>query len=109
MNILLWVLQILLALYYAMGGRYQLNTKKLPRVWLNAWPEPVWISIGVLQILFAVGLVVPKITPIAAVCLVVQTLFVGVRFTKFPGLLWLVVPALLALFVAYGRIALAPF
>jgi uncharacterized membrane protein YphA (DoxX/SURF4 family) len=109
MNILLWVLQILLALYYAMGGRYQLNTKKLPGAWLKAWPKPVWICLGVLQILFAVGLVVPKLAPIAAICVVVQTLLVGVRFTKFPGLLWLMVPALLALFVAYGRIVLQPF
>jgi hypothetical protein len=109
MNILLWVLQILLALYYAMGGTYQLNTKKLPKTWLKAWPKPVWSVLGALQILFAVGLVLPKVSPMAAVCLVIQTLWVAFRFTKFPGVLWSVVPALLALFVAYGRIMLVPF
>jgi len=106
---LLWVLQILLALYYAMGGIYQLNTKKLPGVWLKVWPKPVWTALGVLQILFALGLLLPKLIAVAAVCLAVQTSWVAIRFTKFPGILWTVVPALLALFVVYGRIALAPF
>jgi hypothetical protein len=116
MNILLWVLQILLALYYTMGGIYQLNTEKLPRAWLSVLPKPAWMVLGTLQILFALGLVLPgaarvlpNLTPVAAVCLIVETLSVAVRFTRFPGILWSVVPALLAAFVAYGRIALNPF
>src|SRR5258708_38923 len=110
MNILLWVLQILLAFYYAMGGMYQANTAKLPKAWLNIFPKPVAMTLGLLQILFAVGLVLPGafgmlpiLTPIAAVCLAAQTLLVAIRVTRFRGLLWVVVPGLLVLFVAYGR------
>ena len=117
MNILLWVLQILLASYYAMGGFYQLNVKKLPGAWLKILPGPGWLALGGLQVLFAVGLVLPGaagvlpiLTPIAAACLAVQTVAVSAMTgVKYPGFLWTLVPALLALFVAYGRLALQPF
>jgi hypothetical protein len=108
MNILLWVLQILLALYYAMGGSWMVS--KAPGAWLKLLPKPAWVALGALQILFALGLVLPgmigmpKLTPIAAVGVAVETLLVAVLTKpKFQGLLWVVIPALLAAFVAYGR------
>jgi hypothetical protein len=114
MNILLWTLQILLALYYMMGGGWMVA--KTPKAWFKFLPKPVWMVLGVLQVLFALALVVPgaagvlpMLTPIAAVWLAVQTVAVAIKFTPMPGLLWAVLPALLALFVAYGRIALQPF
>ena len=118
MNILLWVLQISLALYYLMGGIYMLNSRKLPGTWLRVLPKPAWTALGVLQILFAFGLVLPGATgvlpiliPIAAVGLAVQTLFVCAvtgKFARFQDSLWAVVPSILAAFVAYARIALNP-
>jgi hypothetical protein len=44
MNILLWVLQILLALWNMIGGIYMVNNyEKLAKVWaLNALPKPAW-------------------------------------------------------------------
>jgi hypothetical protein len=113
MNILLWVLQIVLALWNMTGGIYTVfHYEKLKEAWVNALPKPAWVALGVLQALFAFGLVVPKLTPIAAAYLAVNALLgcaLFAQYAGFPGLLWGVVPSLLAAFVAYGRIALKPF
>jgi len=115
MNILLWVLQIVLGLYYLMGGSWMIS--KIPAPWLKLLPKPAWITLGVLQVLFALGLVLPdatgmfpQLTPIAAVCVTLETgLVATLTKPKFQGVLWVVVPALLALFVAYGRLVLVPY
>ncbi len=114
MNIFLWVLQVLLSLYYLMGGSWML--KNIPAAWLKIMPKPVWTAIGLLQILLALGLVLSglvgraQLIPIAAIGLVVETLFVAMLTKpKFQGLLWVVIPALLSLFVAYGRSEFSPF
>ncbi len=119
MNILLWTLQILLALYYLMGGAYQTNVGKLPPAWFKIVPKPLWIVIGLLQVLLALGLVLPplvkmmpQLTPISAVGLILETLVVHfLTFNKFmfKAFVWVLVPALLAAFVAYGRFVLMPF
>lgn len=119
MNILLWVLQILLALYYAMGGTYQMNVGKLPPAWFKIVPKPAWIFIGLLQVLLALGLVLPPLvkvmpqfTAIAAVALIIETLvvyFLTINKFIFKAFVWVLIPALLAAFVAYGRFVLVPF
>src|SRR5689334_14947022 len=119
MNLLLWVLQVLLALYYAMGGFYQMNVGKLPPALLKKLPKQGWIALGLLQVLFALGLVLPaavkvmpQITPYSAIGLIVETLVVyRLMFKKFVFKtdVWVLVPGLLAVFVAYGRFVLAPF
>jgi uncharacterized membrane protein len=110
MNILLWILQVLLALWNLIGGIYTIsNYEQLKGAWANNLPQPVWVAIGVLQVLFALGLLWPKVTPVAAIYLVINALLGCAIFAKyggFPGMLWGVVPAILAAFVAYGRIAL---
>jgi DoxX-like family len=115
MNILLWALQVLLALYNIVGGIYVVNNyEKLANVWaLNAFPRPVWIALGLLQVLFALGLVLPgalrvlpKLTAISAACLALISLLgsaLYVAYAGFPGVLWALLPAILAAFVAYGR------
>jgi hypothetical protein len=117
MNILLWVLQILLALWNMIGAIYMVsNYEQVANVWaFNALPKPAWMALGVLQALFALGLVLPgafrvlpKLTPISAACLAVISLLgiaLYVAYAGFPGILWAVVPAILAAFVAYGRFA----
>jgi hypothetical protein len=114
MNILLWAFQILLALYYAMGGGWML--KNIPAGWLKILPRPVWMAIGLLQIVLAVGLVLPsllgktQLIPIAAIGVAAETLFVAaLTRPKFQGLLWVLIPALLSLFAAYGRMEPKPF
>jgi len=119
MNILLWVLQILLALYYAMGGTYQMNVGKLPPGWFKIVPKPAWIFVGLLQVLLALGLVLPPLikvmpqfTPMAAVGLIVETIlvyFLTIHKFIFKAFVWVLIPAVLAAFVAYGRFVLLPF
>jgi hypothetical protein len=115
-NILLWVLQVLLAAWNVIGALYMVNNYGMlanaPA--LNALPKPGWIALGVLQVLFALGLVLPgalkalpKVTPISAAGLaVISLLGLGLytAYAGFPGMLWGVVPAVLAAFVAYERL-----
>lgn len=114
MNILLWVLQILLAFYFMTGGIYMVNHYKiLANVWaLNTLPQPAWMVIGVLQILFSLGLVLPgvvrmfrKLTPISAVGLAIISLLGSTLYVAYAGsgILWAVVPAIVLAFVAYER------
>ena len=111
MNILLWVLQILLALWNIIGGFFVVNNyqKVATESALNALPRPAWITLGALQILLALGMVLPgrkfrKPNSIAAACLAVLSLL-GIalysQYACFPGMLWGVIPAILAAFVAY--------
>ena len=113
MNILVWVLQILLALWNIIGGIFIVNNyeKVATESALNTLPKPVWIILGVLQILFALGLILPganlrKPNSIAAACLAILSLL-GIalysQYAGFPGMLWGVIPAILAAFVAYKR------
>ncbi|HTA76668.1 MAG TPA: hypothetical protein VK791_05890, partial [bacterium] len=110
MNILLWVLQILLGFYYLMGGSWMVF--KVPAVWLKIMPKPAWMAIGMLQMLFALGLILPgatgmwlQLTPIAAIGVAVETMLTApLTKPKLQGMFWLVIPALLSAFVAYGRL-----
>src|SRR6185312_1636240 len=105
MNILLWTLQILLALWNIIGGLYTFsNYDKIKSAFANNLPKAVWVTIAVLQVLFALGLIVPgamrvlpHLTPIAAIYLAVNALLGCVLFAQysgFPGLLWGVIPAI---------------
>ena len=78
---------------------------------MSGLPGPAWVALGALQVLFAVGLVVPKLSRYAAIYLAANSLLgcaLFTQYTEFPGMLWGVVPALMTSFVAYGRIALKP-
>src|ERR1700679_865076 len=112
MNILLWILQILLGLWNLIGGVYTLSHYEQIKGGLGTnLPGPVWVAIAVLQILFALGLTLPKFTRVAAVYLAVNALMgcaLCAQYAGFPGMLWGVIPALLLAFVAYGRISLKP-
>jgi len=120
MNILLWVLQILLALYTVMGGLWMVRTHdKLAAAGNHALPKSAWLVLGVLQVLFGLGLVVPAaagvlpgLTAIAAICLAVEMVataaILKAKDLWSTGMLWAVVPSILAAFVAYGRLSISP-
>jgi hypothetical protein len=114
MNGLLWVLQVLLALWNLIGGSYvATNYAKIGNSWaLGVLPATAWMALSGVQILFALGLFWPKAASIAATGLAVLSLLglgLYTQYAGFPGMLWGVVPALLLAFTAYGRIALKPF
>jgi hypothetical protein len=115
MNIMLWVLQVLLALYNLIGGIYVAHDHgMIANAWaLKTLPGSAWIALGILQVLFALGLVLPaalrvlpKLTAISAACLALISLSgsaLYVEYAGFPGVLWALLPAILSAFVAYGR------
>lgn len=113
-NVILWMLQILLAFYMVTGGMYMMsNYRALASSWaLGTLPSFAWTVIGVLQILFALGLVLPGLlkkshtfTAQSAVGLVVISLLGAVLYSAYAGsgILWAVLPAAVAAFIAYMR------
>ncbi len=115
MNMLLWGLQILFALWMAVGAGYMMtHYRELANASaLSSIPEPAWLALGVLQIAFAIGLVLPTsigvppmLAPLSAVGLAVISLLGLVLYTAyagFPGAIWAVLPAVLAAAIAYAR------
>ena len=115
MNIFLWILQILLAFYHIAGAIYMMGHYQiLGNSWaVNAFPKSVWIILGVLEVLFGVGLVVPPLMKknknlvsvsaygLAVISLLGIVLFVA--YSGFPGMLWAILPAAVVAFVGYKR------
>jgi len=122
MNILLWTLQILLAIHTLIGAVWKFsNSAEQTMPSLKAIPNGVWLGMAGVEILISLGLVFPAfskalavLVPIAAICIVVEMLvFCGLHVAagnkeSGPIIYWLVVAALAA-FVAYGRFSLKPF
>ena len=125
MNILLWVLQVALALFSFMGGQYKLfhfdELAKMPQT--AALSRSGWGALGVFEMLCAILLVVPAaakwmpiLTPLAAAALALEALALAVLFAQYSlaltatnPLCYVVVMALVAAFMAYGRFTLRPF
>ena len=122
MNILLWVLQLALALLSVSGGAYKVfmfdELAKMPAT--GALARGGWGALGVFEMLCAVLLVVPAatnwtpvLTPLAAAALAVESLALAGLYARYSRklaatnpMVWAVVMGLLVAFVAYGRYAL---
>ena len=116
MNVVLWIIQILLALLFLFAG----VTKLLPIIPLpppppDAWIPPMWFLkfIGVCEVLGALGLVLPgllrrqqHLTVLAAIGLAIIMIGAVVVTVMTMGVAAAVTPlvvGLLCVFVAYGR------
>ena len=124
MNVLLWVVQVALALLYLAGGAYKVfsfaELAKVPST--AALSRGGWGALGVLEMVGAVLLVVPAaarwmpvLTPLAAGVLTLETLALAGLYAQYSlelvatnPLVWAVVMGLIAAFVAYGRYAIRP-
>jgi hypothetical protein len=124
MNILLWVLQVALALFCLAGGAYKIfqfeELAKSPAA--AALSRGGWGAIGGFEMLCAVLLVVPAatkwmpvLTLLAAAALALESLALGGLFVRYSlkltaanPLVWVAGMGLVAAFVAYGRYALSP-
>ena len=120
MNIVLWIIQILLALLFLFSGL----TKLLPILTMpppppGVWMPPMWFLkfIGLCELLGALGLVLPGLfrrqqylTVLAAIGLLI--IMIGaVAVTVSMGIAAAVLPlitGILCAFVAYGRSKLSP-
>ena len=115
MNILLWVLQIALAFLYLSGGAYKLLKFDALATHLRALPRGGWRALGVLEMVGAVLVLVPAVTPLAAAALALETLALAGLYARYSlklaatnPMVWAAVMGLLVAFVAYGRYALRP-
>lgn len=122
MNILLWVLQTLLALHTVMGAVWKFShsaEQTMPS--LKAIPHRVWLAMSVFELICSLGLILPAfstplaiLAPIAAACIALEMLlFCALHILSGdknygPIIYWLVVAAICA-FIAYGRFVLEPF
>ena len=122
MNIVLWILQVLLALAFFIHGRMMLQppTQAQPGMsYIHDLPAGLRRFIGVVEILGGIGLILPALvnvlpilTPIAATGLVIIMVLAAMYHVprrEYPNIVLNLVLAALALFVAYGRFVLFPF
>jgi hypothetical protein len=120
MNIILWVLQVVLALHTAIGAVWKFSNSEQTLPSLKAIPHGAWLAMGAFELILAVGLILPvfgasfgTLAPIAALCIAAEMLlFTGLHAQSSSSehgqvIYWLVVAALCA-FVAYGRLVVAP-
>ena len=121
MNILLWVLQVLAALLYLASGVmkvFMFDKISQDVRSFGALPRQVWMALGILELVCAVGLIVPsalrwhpRLTVAAAAVLAIESLvFIGVhvKYREIPTIIMCVVLGLLMAFIAYGRMFLKP-
>lgn len=121
MNVLLWILQVAAALLYGASGvmkafMFDKVTADVPS--FGALPRKAWTVLGVIELLSAIGLVVPgaarwhpELTVVAATVLALETLvfiWVHVKYREIPPIIFSSLLGLTMAFVAYGRAFLAP-
>jgi hypothetical protein len=121
MNIVLWVLQVALALLCISGGLFQifkLDELKKGVAAMRALPGGLWRFLGALGVLGGVFLILPgatsllpELTPVAAAAVAVQSGLISafyVRYRDKSPLPYSVVMVMMAAFICYGRLALQP-
>ncbi|MBC7870467.1 MAG: DoxX family protein [Chitinophagaceae bacterium] len=122
MNVVIWIVQVLLAFAFAGAGFMKLTSPyekvKERMAWAGDFSPNIVKAIGLIELLGAIGLIVPaltgilpELTPIAAVGLVIT--MIGAAFTHFrrneiPMMMPSIVLGVLAAFVAYGRFVSVP-
>lgn len=121
MHVILWILQILLALHTAVGAVWKFfnPTQMVPS--LSAIPQGVWLGMGVVELFLSLGLILPAFSKPLAFLAPVAALFIAGEMLLFCALnlasgtgdyssivYWLTVTAVCA-FIAYGRFVLRPF
>jgi hypothetical protein len=122
MNILLWLIQIALALLYFAGGAYKVFSFDELANQMTVLSRDGWRTLGALEMVGAVLLVVPAatrwmpaLTALAAAVLALETLAIGGLYARYSlklaatnPMVWAVAMGLGAAFVAYGRYAVRP-
>ncbi|QLY27169.1 hypothetical protein [Bdellovibrio sp. KM01] len=116
MNILLWVLQVLMALHTGLGAAWKFTkTAEETNPSLAMIPYGIWVALAIIELLCAAGLVVPgylkrytSLISISALIIVFEMLMFC-ALSIFSGTVdyasityWLVVAAICG-FIAFGR------
>lgn len=124
MNILLWLLQVLLAFQAFAGGAYKVfefdQIADTPA--MSALPGAAWGAIGVFEVACAILLVVPAatkwkpgLTPLAAAALALESFvlaglygYQSLEMTATNPLPYVLFSGMIATFVAWGRYKVRP-
>lgn len=116
MNVLLWIVQIVLALFFVAGGAYKITaTDALAS--MAAMPPLAWRLLGVLEVAGGLLLVVPGLmgrlpgsAAIAATVLLVESIGLSIVYASYSTtiaatnpLVWTVLLTVLTAVVAIGR------
>ena len=119
MNLLLWIMQVIGALLYGASGvmkvfMFDKISGEVPS--FGALPREAWMALGILELVCAVGLIVPgalrwrpTLTVIAATLLAIESIvFVGVHveYHEITPIIMSIVLGLFMAFIAYGRMML---
>ena len=118
MNVVLWIIQVLLALLFLFGGGVKLVLPIEEMTRQLALPGLFLRFLGVVEVLGGLGLILPGLlriktwlTPLAAAGLVIIMIgatAISLRIGPVAPALFPLVTGLLAAFVAYGRWRLTP-
>lgn len=121
MNTLLWVLQVLAALVYGASGvmkAFMFDKVSVGVASFGALPREAWMTLGVLELVCTVGLIVPAafhwkptLTVVAASVLAVESLvfvWVHILYREIPPIIMSGALGLIMAFIAYGRMVLRP-
>jgi DoxX-like family len=121
MNTLLWVLQVLGALVYGASGVmkvFMFDKVSADVQSFGALPRQAWTTLGIIELVCTVGLIVPaalhrkpSLTVVAAAVLAIESLvfiWVHVEYREIPPIILSGVLGLLMAFIAYGRMVLRP-
>lgn len=122
MNVLLWIIQGVLAFLFLAGGAYKTFSFDELATQFTALPRGGWAALGVLEMVGAVLLIVPAatqwmpvLTPLAAAVLALETLAQAGIYARYSlkiaatnPMVWNLAMGLLAVFVALGRYGLRP-
>jgi uncharacterized membrane protein YphA (DoxX/SURF4 family) len=122
MGIALWVVQVLVAAAFLVSGATKLSQPKEKLLknmaWVEDFSQPTLRIIGALEVLGAIGIVlpaltgiVPWLTPLAALGLVLTMIGAALthfRRTEYGGIAVNAVLLILAAFVACGRFFVLP-
>ena len=122
MSIALWVVQVLMAAAFLMSGATKLSQPKEKLLknmaWVEDFSQPSLRIIGTLEVLGAIGVVLPALTgilpwltPLASLGLVLTMIgaaLTHLRRTEYGGIAVNAVLLILAAFVTYGRFFVLP-
>ena len=112
MNILLFVLQAVLAFFFVSGGAYKVFKVDTLAGHFRGFPPNAWRTLGVIEMVGAVLLLVPMLTVPAAAALAVESLALAaayarksVKLVAANPFVWCFPMGLVAAVIAYARYA----
>ena len=117
MNIVLWVLQIVVAFLFISGGAYKVFKVETLAGHFRGFPPNAWRALGLIEVVGGVLVVVPAkvtgvplLTALAAAVLAIESLTLAAAYGRKSVKLvaanpfgWCAVMGVLAALVAYGR------